>query len=105
MARPDFGIFLDGAPRSPAGTLLWEVDVGGGAKYWVSAPNHVDALLIAAQHDALDGLPWDNHLSVEVVTEKRLDAIGFTEDGGARVPMRQEWLRDPSPRLVATDCI
>lgn len=98
----DYGIDLNGASRSlDHGTMLWTITLGGSVTISVSARNHVQAIVLAAEGDHLDGMPWDDELSVEVIGEDKAREQSFwDEDGGRQTTLFDEWERDTSPRIV-----
>jgi hypothetical protein len=99
----DYGIDLNGARRSlDHGTMLWTITLGGSVTITVSARNHVQAIVLAAEGDHLDGLPWDDELSAEVLDQNEArEQTFFDEDENAEVSLLDEWKRNTAPRVVA----
>ncbi len=101
-ASNDYGIDLDGASRSLShGTMLWEITLGGDATLSVSARNHVQAVMLAAEGDNFDGLPWDDELNVAPIPEEKARRASFwDEDSGRTTTLWEEWKRDTAARVV-----
>lgn len=99
----DYGIDMNGAALSlDHGTKLWEVMLGGNVTITISARNHVQALVLAAEGNHLDGLPWDDDVNVSYMSKDEAQRAQFwNEDRGTRIPLWDEWQRDTSPRVVA----
>ncbi len=98
----DYGIDLNGASKSlDHGTMLWEIELGGCVTISVSARNHVQALVIAAEGDHLDGMPWDDDLTVSHISEEAARKAQFwDEDTGARRSLWDQWKIDTKPGLI-----
>ena len=100
--RGDYGIDLDGGDFcTVTGTRIWEVELGGCVTVWVSARNHVQAIRVAGDSDHLDGVPWDDEISITAVSSKRAAELTFTDEDGERRPMIEQWRRNTSPGVIA----
>lgn len=92
----------EGAALSAKGTLLWKVDVG--EYFWVSARSQVEAVLIVAQHGCLDGVLWNDELTVSVVSEAAARKARFHDpDDPSIETLWDAWLSDLSPCMVGAE--
>lgn len=101
-AANNYGIDFHGVEKSEHGTMLFKVDLGGCEAVWVSAANHVRAIMIAAEHDAFDGLPHDDSIEVTLPRRRVLREGTFSNDDGSKSSLWDEWQRDTSERFVAS---
>lgn len=98
------GIDFHGEHKHPMyGTVLFQIVQGGNVSHWVSANNHVEALVLLAAGDHLDGHPADDSIEIFMVPRKDAETIRFyDQDSNERRSMWDEWQRDASVRYVAS---
>lgn len=104
LESADFGMEVDlqaGDRDSQHGTRLWLVSLDGYYDVSVSARTAVEAVMLAAVGDHLDGAPDDVEISVRPYTEERARAGSFhDQETGATTSIWDEWKSDPRARVV-----